>query len=135
MADDASEVAFQNELRKMAGTWRLISSEKDGTEAPASEMNQSKLILAGERYILQRGGKVVEEGKFRIDPTKKPGTIDIYPTRPAGKIMMGIYEWSAKNTIKVCYTHPGTAQIRPSLFSTTEGTGHVLSVCRKEKAN
>jgi hypothetical protein len=29
-------------------------------------------------------------------------------------------------------THPGTEQTRPTLFSTTKGTGHSLHVCKGE---
>jgi uncharacterized protein (TIGR03067 family) len=95
-------------------------------------VKHAKLVIAGDEYATQRAGKTVEEGTVRIDPTKKPKTIDIYPTKPEGKVERGIYEWDGDNKIRVCITHPGSAQRRPSLFSTTEGTGHVLSVCKRE---
>jgi hypothetical protein len=47
---------------------------------------------------------------------------------------MGIYEWNGDEKLKVCGTHPGTEQTRPTLFSTTKGTGHVLFVCKRAKA-
>jgi uncharacterized protein (TIGR03067 family) len=131
---DAGEDATKKELEKLAGTWRLVSSEKDGKKAPEDELKEVKFIIAGDKYTVQRAGKTVEEGTVRIDPTKKPRTIDIYPVKPEGKVQMGIYEWDGDDSLRVCSTHPGTAQTRPSLFSTTEGTGHVMSVGKREKA-
>jgi uncharacterized protein (TIGR03067 family) len=132
-ASDAKEALIKEELKKLAGTWRLVSSEKDGRNAPEDEVKQANLIIVGDKYTLQRASKTIEEGTVRIDPTKKPKTIDIYPTKPEGKLQMGIYECVGNEELKVCYTHPGTAQTRPSLFSTTKGTGHVMSVCKREK--
>jgi uncharacterized protein (TIGR03067 family) len=132
-AIDVKEDAVKNELEKIAGAWQLVSSEKDGTNAPEEVVKEAKLIIAGDRYKLQRAGKTVEEGIVRIDPTKKPKTIDIYPMKPEAKVQMGIYEWDGDDKLRVCCTHPGTAQTRPSKFSTTEGTGHVMSVCKREK--
>jgi len=82
---------------------------------------------------LQRAGKTVEVGTFRIDPTRKPRALDIYPTRPEGHVQLGICAWDGDKKLKVCYTHPGTAQTRPSLFSVTKGTGHVMSMFKREK--
>jgi uncharacterized protein (TIGR03067 family) len=132
-ADDIKEDAVKKELEKLAGTWQLISSEKDGTQAPEDEVKLTKYVIAGDRYTVQRAGKTVEEGTIRIDPTKAPKTIDVHPTKPEGKVQMGIYEWDGDEKFRSCFTHPGSAQTRPSLFSTTEGTGHVLSVGKREK--
>jgi uncharacterized protein (TIGR03067 family) len=131
---EAKEDAAKNELEKLAGTWQLVASEKDGTSVPADELKQTKVIIVRDTYTLQRAGKTVEKGTFRIDPTRKPRTIDIYPTRPEGHVQLGIYAWDGDEKLKLCYTHPGTAQTRPSLFSTTKGTGHVMSICKREKA-
>jgi uncharacterized protein (TIGR03067 family) len=133
-ADDEA-AAFRKELEKFAGTWQVVASEKDGVKAPEAELKQTKFIITGEKYTLDRAGKTVEEGWVCIDPARKPKGIDIYPTKPdAGKVMMGIYEWDGEDKVKVCCTDPGTEQIRPRTFSTTKGTGHVMSVCKRVKA-
>jgi uncharacterized protein (TIGR03067 family) len=129
---DAKDDAVKKELEKLAGRWQLVSSEKDGSKALEEEIRQTKFIIVGDKYTVELSGKTVKEGTFRIDPSKKPKTIDIYPTEPEAKVQMGIYEWDGQEKIRVCCTHPGTAQTRPSLFSTTKGAGHVMSVCQKE---
>jgi uncharacterized protein (TIGR03067 family) len=69
----------------------------------------------------------------RIDPTRTPRAIDILPVKPEGKVQLGIYEWAGEGRIRICFTHPGSDQTRPSEFSTTKGTGHVLEECQREK--
>jgi hypothetical protein len=58
----------------------------------------------------------------------------VYPTKPEGKVQLGIFECDEGHTMKVCFTHPGTAHTRPAGFSTTKGTGHVMEVFKREKA-
>jgi uncharacterized protein (TIGR03067 family) len=130
----AVEDAIKAELRRVAGTWQLTWAEKDGQKTPDDEVKQSQIVIAGEKYTLRRDGQVVEEGTVRIDPTRTPRTIDVFPIRPEGKVQLGIYEWDGEDRIRVCFTHPGTAQTRPTDFSTTRGTGHVLQVGQRERA-
>jgi uncharacterized protein (TIGR03067 family) len=133
-AVDDGDAAVKKELEKVAGTWRLVSVEKDGRKLPEDEVKPLRLVIAGDRYTLRRAGKTVEEGKVRIDPTRNPRTIDIYPTKPEGKVQLGIYEWDGDDRLRICFTHPGAAQTRPAEFSTTKGTGHVMEVGEREKA-
>jgi uncharacterized protein (TIGR03067 family) len=124
---------YQNELKKFAGSWQMISSEKDGTKTTKDQVEQTKMIITGDKYTIQRAGIIIEEGWIDIDPAKKPKAIDIYPTKPEGKVQMGIYEWEGDDQIRGCATHPGTEQIRPTQFSTTKGSGHVFSVWKRER--
>ena len=126
--------AVKKELKKLAGTWQLVASEKDGVKVPEAETKDIKITIKGDKFTMERAGKTVEEGWICIDPTRKPKVIDFYPTKPDGKVEVGIYEWDGDDQLKVCFTDPGTEQTRPRLFSTTKGTGHVLSVAKREKA-
>jgi uncharacterized protein (TIGR03067 family) len=132
--EDDLGAAVKKELEKLAGTWQLVASEKDGVKVPEAETKDIKITIKGDKFTMERAGKTVEEGWACIDPTRKPKVIDIYPTKPEGKVEMGIYEWDGDDQLKVCITDPGTEQTRPRLFSTTKGTGHVLHVCKREKA-
>jgi uncharacterized protein (TIGR03067 family) len=130
---DVKTDPFKKELEKLAGTWQVVSSEKDGNPAPADEVKQTRVIIAGSKYTIQQAGKTVVEGTLYIDPTGKPRMIDVYPRKPEGKVEMGIYEWDGDEKVKMCFTHPGTVIARPGLFNTTKGTGHVMVVCKREK--
>jgi uncharacterized protein (TIGR03067 family) len=128
-ADEAA--VFKKELDKFAGTWQLVAYEKDGVKSSEADLKPMRFIIAGDKFTLEQAGKPVEEGWVCIDPTRKPRVIDIYPIKPEGKVEMGIYEWAGDDTLRVCCTDPGTEQTRPRLFSTTKGTGHALTVCRR----
>jgi len=132
-ADDEA-AAYRKELEKFAGTWQVVAYEKDGVKAPEADLKQMKFIITGDKYTLERAGKTAEGGWVCIDPARKPKVIDVYPTKPEGKVEMGIYEWDGDDRLKVCCTDPGTEQTRPRLFSTTKGTGHVMRVVKREKA-
>jgi uncharacterized protein (TIGR03067 family) len=132
--EDDKEAAYTKELEKLAGTWQLVASEKDGVQAPEADLKQIKAIVNGDKYTLERAGKTVEEGWVAIDPARKPKVIDVYPTKPESKVVMGIYEWDGDDKLRLCCTHPGTEQTRPSLFSTTKGAGHAMMECQREKA-
>ena len=131
---DEEAAAYKKELKKLAGTWQLVAYEKDGVQASEADLKQTKYIITGDKYTLERAGKTAEGGWVCIDPARKPKVIDVYPTKPEGKVEMGIYELDGDDTLKVCITHPGTEHTRPRLFSTTKGTGHVLMVAKRAKA-
>jgi uncharacterized protein (TIGR03067 family) len=132
--EDDTEAAYKKELERLAGTWQLVGYEKDGVPTPEADLKQTKYVITGDKYTVERSGKTVEEGWICIDPDRKPRVIDVYPTKPEGKVEMGIYEWDGDDKLKVCCTDPGTEQTRPRRFSTTKGTGHVLAVCNRVKA-
>jgi uncharacterized protein (TIGR03067 family) len=121
-------------LKKVAGTWRLSSREKDGKKLPEDQVKSTTLIVTGNKYAIRVDGKTVEEGTVRIDPSQKPKAIDLHPTNPEGKVQLGIYEIAEGGRFRICFTHPGSGETRPSEFSTTKGTGHVLEVGERVKA-
>jgi len=127
------EAAYKKELEKFTGTWQLVASEKDGVKAPEAEITDIKIIFKGDKFTMERAGKTVEEGWVCIDPARKPKVIDVYPIKPESKVVMGIYEWDGDDKFRLCGTHPGTEQTRPTLFSTTKGPGHTLHVCKRER--
>ena len=131
--EDDLGAAVKKELKKLTGTWQLVAYEKDGVKGPEADLKQVKLIITGDKFTVEQAGKTVQEGWVCIDPTRKPKVIDIYPTKPEGKVEMGIYEWDGEDKLKVCTADPGTEQTRPRLFTTTRGTGHVLTVGHRVK--
>jgi uncharacterized protein (TIGR03067 family) len=130
--DDRGD-AVKKELERFAGTWQNTSGEEDGVKAPDDRVKGHTFVFAGDRYTVRMNGTTIEEGTFRIDPLAKPKAIDLHPTKPEAKVQLGIYEIGEDDTIRVCFTHPGSAATRPTEFSTTKGTGHVLGVAKRVK--
>src|SRR5262249_28291224 len=97
----------------------------------ADVVKSAKLVIKGDEHDV-KVGKDVFKGTHKIDPSKKPKTIDAMDTEGKfkGKTSQGIYELEA-DTFKVCFAEPG--KDRPKEFSTTKGTGHILHVWKREK--
>lgn len=130
VAADAKEDDAKKELKKLEGTWQVVSMEMDGQKQPEDEAKQFKIVIKGNKYTLKRGDDTVNQGTFTIDATKKPKTIDIKPTEGdnAGQTMLGIYEQDG-DTQKTCYAQPDKK--RPTKFSSDNG--QTLIVQKRQK--
>jgi uncharacterized protein (TIGR03067 family) len=120
------------ELKKLRGTWRLVEEIDDGKQMPAEEASKYKLTfdIAG-RWKVEIDGKVVGEGTATIDPSGKPKTIDytFAQGENTGSKFIAIYELEGDS-----FKHCGVLKIaRPSEFSSKPGSGHILTVFRREK--
>jgi hypothetical protein len=73
----SKDAACKKELEELAGTWQLVASEKDGVSAPEADLKQTTVIITGDKYIMERAGRTVEEGWVCIDPARMPKVIDI----------------------------------------------------------
>jgi uncharacterized protein (TIGR03067 family) len=126
---DAKQV--QDELKKLEGTWEIVSYEKNGTKFPADFVEKlPKLTFKGNDYSWSNGmtGKIAD-----INPAKKPKTITYRHKSADGKdqIENGIYELEG-DTFKECLSPIG-AEARPTDFSTKEGNAQVLIVYKRAK--
>jgi uncharacterized protein (TIGR03067 family) len=81
---------------------------------------------------VRRGDKVIGAGTFKLDPTKRPKTIDITFTegKHKGKTVPGIYEIES-DAFRVCIARDGDE--RPAEFSARLGSGRTLVVYKREK--
>jgi uncharacterized protein (TIGR03067 family) len=131
LAADAKEDTAKKELKKLEGTWQVVSMEMDGQKQPEDEAKQFKVVIKGNKYSLKRGDDTVNQGTFTIDATKKPKTIDIKPSEGdnSGQTMLGIYEQDG-DTQKTCYAQPDKK--RPTKFSSDDG--QTLIVQKRQKA-
>ena len=127
-----NEEAIQKDRKLMAGTWRVISYEKDGKKTPAEQLEKNRTIFSVDgKFMVQREGKTLVHGSTLIDPTKKPKHSDA--TFTEGEVTaktLGIYEVDGDN-MKICYAFPG--KDRPIEFSSKPGSGQVLIVYKRDK--
>jgi uncharacterized protein (TIGR03067 family) len=121
----------KKDLDKIQGTWVRASVERDGKPAPADELKNSKLTIKGDKYTLD-DGKEKRTGTLKLDATKTPKTLDIIsdsgPNK--GKTLKGIYKIE-DDTFTYCVAGPD--KDRPTEFSAKEGSGHALTVNKREK--
>jgi len=129
-AGDAKD-EVKKELARFEGTWKLVSLETEQNKLTEEALKHLQLKLEGDKFTTFDEGRE-SHGTFKIDPTKKPKTIDITLTDGPmkGKTMVGIYELEG-DTYKLCADILG--KNRPTEFAIKPGSGHVLEVLKREK--
>jgi uncharacterized protein (TIGR03067 family) len=123
--DDAKK-----ELAKLEGKWTVTAAERDGKADDT--LKGAVRVNSGDKYTLAMKGGKPFGGTYKIDPTKKPKTMDMMPTdgRYKDKTLLAIYELDG-DTMKVCFAEPGKE--RPTEFSSKPGSGHVCIIQKREK--
>ena len=131
LAADSKDEDIQKEIKKLNGTWVVTSFTMDGNKVPEDDVAKFKLVLEGKKYTLKQEDNVVSKGTTKIDPSKKPKTIDISPEGDGeGSTWPGIYEIDG-DSYKVCYNAGG--KDRPAKFAAESGSGFNLIVFKRAK--
>ncbi len=93
IATAASAQDADKEMEKLNGTWVVVSAESGGTKIPPAEVKEIQLSFKDGTFSA-KGGNDESKGTLKIDPTKKPMTLDIvFETGPMkGKTQLAIYE-------------------------------------------
>ena len=123
--------AIKKDRKQIAGTWRVISFEKDGKKTPADQLEKTRTIYSADgKYMVQREGKTVVAGSTKIDPTKKPKQSEGTYTEGElkGKTVLGIYEVDGE-TWKHCFA----IDKRPTEFGSKEGSGVTYIILKRVK--
>jgi uncharacterized protein (TIGR03067 family) len=122
----------KKELDRLKGTWSVTAAESEGQKAPEEEVRSIKMTFSADKMTINQKGKDLPM-EFRLDPTKKPRTIDIVPTEGAqkGKVIAGIYQLDG-DELKLCLSRPGKEQ-RPTEFATKAGSESVLLTLKRDK--
>src|SRR4051812_10984809 len=112
----------QDDLAKFQGTWVAVAFDKEGKQTPEEHLGAVRLVIEGDRYRYTEpaGGF---EGRYRLDPTKRPREIDSIPTtgEHRGMVAPGIYEIDGE-THRVCFAPPGS-EARPTALAENPGGG------------
>lgn len=120
------------ERAQLEGEWKMISGKADGVSMPQETVKTGKRVAKAGVTTISFGGRIYFKAKYRIDPTKKPKTIDYDMTEgpTKGKTHLGIYELDG-DTLKFCFAAPG--KDRPTEFTAKEGSKQTLSVWKRLK--
>jgi uncharacterized protein (TIGR03067 family) len=122
----------KDELKKLEGTWLLISAEANGEQIPKEALKGQTTTLKGETFTIRTPGVPPARGKFKIDPSKSPKQFD-WAEEGTKVALIAIYELRG-DTLRICSTRAGGK--RPTTFSTKGGTAKqvlALSVYRRQK--
>ena len=126
--DDAKD-----DLKKLEGNWQFTTWVSNGTDLPQEQLEICKWSVKGDKYNFEMGGENKEEGTIKLDPAKKPATIDldIKEGNDKGKAQPGIYKIEG-DTVTICLARPG-AKDRPTEFSGKGEDGHILITMKRMK--
>jgi uncharacterized protein (TIGR03067 family) len=132
-APDKDKKEDKDDAKKMEGAWVITAWEQGGNALPAEGLEGAKWTVKGDKYTFTMGGNV-EEGSYKLDPTKKLATIDLDITSGncKGNAQPGIYKIDG-DTMTFCFNKPG-ATGRPTEFKSTEdGDTFILVTLKREK--
>ena len=133
-AADAKDEAIKRDRKQIEGTWRIVALVVNGNKAMEEAAKKLTVVNGSDgTWSLLSDGKEISKGTSTFDPTKKPKTLDFTLTEGEGKgnQYLGIYELGEK-TRKMCFAPPGKG--RPTEFSSTAGSEHILVTFEREKA-
>jgi uncharacterized protein (TIGR03067 family) len=132
-AGDDKDKAIKEDRKKYEGTWQVVYLEVDGNKTPEDDAKKITVVNEADgKWAIEVEGKVIARGTSEIDPTKKPKTVDLTVTEGDGRgqTALGIYKFE-DDTRKVCLAPAGKE--RPTEFSSTTGSGHILAVLKRVK--
>ena len=118
---------MSKELQSLQGTW-IIKTE-NGKPLPP-ENPEVTLVFEGNKYSQTVGGKVIERGEIRLDPSKTPMVLDMFITEgsDANKAQFGIVKVEGSGmTLKL---NSPAEPSRPKDFTVAEG--YVLITATKQ---
>ncbi len=122
----------KEDMKKLEGEW-VIESYIQGGQDHSATFGGGKMTrtISGNRWTTSSIGQVTQY-TFRIDPTKKPKTIDITMAGDGTQkqTFLCIYEVEG-DTLKLCQAQAG--QNRPAKFEATNGND-ILTVAKRKKA-
>ena len=129
MAADSKEDA-KKELDKLKGNWEVVSILRGGMANPYAK--DDKMIIDGDKVTVKRKNGGDQTGIIKIDPSKKPKTMDLIPGDGPKKDMPhpGIYLLEG-DSLKICFVQPESP--RPTAFESKEGSETMLITLKREK--
>lgn len=129
-AAQPTEEEVKKELKLFEGKWiATFVQPPDGTPYSEEIVKETFLEVNGDKFVLKQPGQEPLEAKFKVDPTKKIKTIDIYDLNDATKLLVqGIYEIKG-DTRRSCFAELG--KDRPEAF--TKEKGYLILEWKKAK--
>jgi uncharacterized protein (TIGR03067 family) len=128
-ADDKKDDDAKDELKKMEGTWLLVSGESNGEKMPDDMVKTIKAVIKGNKLSIHFGDNMVFEGTMSVDPSKKPKTMDTISGKDKEMKGLAIYELDGDN-FKICVGNKGE---RPKEFTAKKDSGCALYVYKRDK--
>lgn len=121
---------LKREEEKLAGAWRVTGVHVNGMILPSRQVPDLKLTFKDGQFTARLGKEKPQEGSYKLDPSKKPKTIDLERTLgpDKGKKQVGIYELTG-HTLRICACEAGND--RPTDFDTNDKPGYTVLILKR----
>jgi len=113
----------------LQGTWNVESLLRGGKFASPAAVSKMQFIISGDKATMKSPGKDDAVGTIKLDPTKKPATIDL--VRDDKEVLLGIYVLDG-DTLRLAMQKPGGKE-RPTAFESPEDSEVNVFVLKREK--
>src|SRR5437867_2281585 len=116
----------------MQGKWVVASFTFDGKPRPEDYYKDLRLEIKGDKYLITQGDEIASR-TFKLDPAKKPKTMDItYDDGPnKGKTNHAIYALEG-DILTIC-RHQQPGMERPKDFAAEAGSDRALIKWKRVK--
>lgn len=121
-ADDDGE----KELKRFQGDWQMVAVTKDGETIAADKLKGKVWSFKGDKLVPQYDKEDV--ATIKIDPAKKPATLDI--TDKNGEKVEGIYKFTGDDKLTICGRGDNK---RPTEFAAGAKSGAIMFVLERVK--
>jgi uncharacterized protein (TIGR03067 family) len=124
--------ATARDRARLQGHWTVVLMEEKGNKAPDELLQTMAVEIKDDRIIVREMGELVVEFGYKLDATRKPGTIDLtYLTGDEkGQVELGIYQIEGP-TVKFCTSEKGKS--RPTAFGSSRDDDRTVVVIRRKK--
>ena len=122
------------EAQKFAGTWKLVSLERDGMKVESQMISDVRLVFDANQYTYKGQDGKRDQGTFQLDMARTPTVIVTKQADGAkiGKSLSRIYTWVDADTLKFCA--PGPEEKMPDGFTAPHGSGRELAVWKRTRS-
>jgi uncharacterized protein (TIGR03067 family) len=130
-AQDAN--AAKQELAKLEGEWKVEKIEAGGISAMPDQLKELKSVTFKGNSFVSLAGAAKVEGTVRIDPTKRPKTLDLMFKSGQDKdaVFKAIYSLDG-DEFKLCGSELG--KDRPKDFDVKDKKNHTLMILKRSKS-
>jgi uncharacterized protein (TIGR03067 family) len=127
--------ADDEEMKKLEGTWKFVSLESDGEQAPGNVIATWRWVVRGNEITWRDPTEDETKTSFKVDTSKSPKSIDLTAVdgKEKGKMFKCIYLLEGER-LKICVPEGRRASVnpaRPEEFS--GGKGMSLMVLERIK--
>ena len=125
--------AQDGDLKKLQGTWNVVSLEVEGQAMPASALGAARIVVQGDHFTTSGMGAKYE-GTLELDASATPRTFNLnFTSGPeAENRSLGIYELDGDDW-RMCLTMRGA--VRPKTFAAPAGSGLALQVLKRKRVD